>query len=214
MRLLNIINPAVIEKSIKKLSEVKGAKVIYSEGEISEVHILASDQKSPKQLIRDIESIVMVDHNIKIDHQVISIAQLSDEDLYTNDNSRLVINGFSKSFKNKEMEIKIELKAGKEIYKGKADGLASSINRLQLFSRATLDAVQNYLGEVCNLLPGEIKKVSIANREAILVSVIILDDKEENTFLGIAAENDEKELAVIKATLNAINRRLTVLHNS
>ena len=50
MRLLNIINPAVIEKSIKKLAEVKGAKVVYSEGEISEVHILASDQKAPKQL--------------------------------------------------------------------------------------------------------------------------------------------------------------------
>jgi len=105
VRVLNIINPAVIEKSIKKLSEVKGAKVVYSEGEISEVHILASDHKSAKQLIRDIESIVMVDHNIKIDHKVISIAQLSDEDLYTDDNSRLVINGFNKNVKNKKIEI-------------------------------------------------------------------------------------------------------------
>ena len=211
MRLLNIINPAVIEKSIKKLSEVKGAKVVYSEDEISEVHILASDQKSPKQLIRDIESIVMVDHNINIDHKVISIAQLSDDDLYTKANSRLAINGFNKNVKNKELEIMVELQADEELYQGKVQGLASSINRLKLFSKATLNAVQDYLGEVCDLLPGEVRRTSIGNKDAVLVSVIVLDDKEENNFLGIAADNGEKELAVIKATLDAINRRLTVL---
>ena len=211
MSLLNIINPAVIEKSIKKLSEVKGAKVVYSEDEISEVHILASDQKSPKQLIRDIESIVMVDHNINIDHKVISIAQLSDDDLYTKANSRLAINGFNKNVKNKELEIMVELQADEELYQGKVQGLASSINRLKLFSKATLNAVQDYLGEVCDLLPGEVRRTSIGNKDAVLVSVIVLDDKEENNFLGIAADNGEKELAVIKATLDAINRRLTVL---
>lgn len=213
MSLLNNINPTVIEKSINKLSEVKGAKVVYSEGEISEVHILASNQKSPKQLIRDIESIIMVDHNIKVDHKVISIAQLSDEDLYINDNSRLVINGFNKNVKNKKNEITVELKSGKEIYKGKAEGFASSINRLKLFSEATLNAVQKYLGNVCDLLPGEVNKISIGNKKAIIVLVIVLNDMEENNFLGIAAENEEKELAVIKATLDAINRRLTVLNS-
>ena len=211
MRVLNIINPAVIEKSIKKLSEVKGAKVVYSEGEISEVHILASDHKSAKQLIRDIESIVMVDHNFKIDHKVISIAQLSDDDLYTNDNSRLMINGFNKKMKNKEIEITVDLKANEKIYKGRTEGLASSFNRLKLFSKATLNAVQSYLGDICDLLAGEVKKVSIGNKNAVLVTVIILDDVEENNFVGIAVDSGETELSVIKATLNAINRRLTVL---
>ena len=205
------INSLAIEESIKNLPGIKGVKVVSDKEKISEIHILASDKKTPKQLIRDIESTVMVEHDLKLDHKIISIAQLSDEEIFTDDDSRLLINGFSKSVKNNHSEISVELANGDNIFEGKASGITTSENKLKLFSEATLNAIEKFLGDVCHLLPSDLRVVSIGNNEAILVSVIILDDKNENCFLGSALIKGEKELSVIKATLNAVNRRLIVL---
>ncbi len=205
------INSLAIEESIKNLPGIKGVKIVSDKEEISEVHILASDKKTPKQLIRDIESTVMVEHDLKLDHKIISIAQLSNEEIFTDDDSRLLINGFSKSVKNNHSEISVELSNGDKIFEGKASGITTSTNKLKLFSEATLNAIEKFLGNVCHLLPSDLRVVSIGNNEAILVSVIILDNKKENCFLGSALIRGEKELSVIKATLNAVNRRLIVL---
>lgn len=202
-----------IEKSIKVLPGIIGSKVVLDDEEISEVHILASNDKNPKQLIRDIESAVMVDHDLKIDHKVISIAQLSDSDLVTEKKARLEINGFSKSMINNNTEIEVELSNGEDIYKGKTKGIITSGNKLRFFSEATLNAVEKYLGGVCNLTLNDIRLIAIGRSDSVLVSVTVLKGRQEEIFLGSALIRGEEELSAIKATLNAVNRRIIVLHN-
>jgi len=69
-----------IEATLSQVAEIKAARVVASpEGHIQEVHVLALPTKSPKQLVRDIESTIMARFGIPIDHKKISIAQLGHE---------------------------------------------------------------------------------------------------------------------------------------
>ena len=47
-------------------------------GEVSEVHVLAQAGLQPKQLVRNIESALLAQLGLKIDHRKISIAQTAD----------------------------------------------------------------------------------------------------------------------------------------
>ena len=47
-------------------------------GEVSEVHILAQAGLAPKQLVRNIESALLAQLGLKVDHRRISIAQTAD----------------------------------------------------------------------------------------------------------------------------------------
>ena len=200
-----------IEKSIKALPGIIGVKVVIEEDNVREVHILASGTKNPKQITRDIESAVMVDHSLKIDHKIISIAQLSDNDLIDEDKERLKIHGFSKNMSDNKTEIEVELVDGQNLYTGKRKGIITSGNKLRFFSEATLDAVEEHLGDVCNLTLNDIRLISIGRGQAVLVSVTILKGRQEEVFLGSALIKGEEELSAVKATLNAVNRRIIVL---
>ena len=66
-----------IEEALAQVAEIKAARVVSSaDGVIQEIHVLALPSKAPKQLVRDIESTIMADFGIPIDHKKISIAQL------------------------------------------------------------------------------------------------------------------------------------------
>ena len=47
-------------------------------GEVSEVHILAQAGLQPKQLVRNIESALLAQLGLKVDHRKISIAQTAE----------------------------------------------------------------------------------------------------------------------------------------
>ncbi|MFQ5574423.1 MAG: hypothetical protein ACE5E0_02205, partial [Terriglobia bacterium] len=51
--------PEELESALCQINEVKAARVIVEEDKsIDEIHILASPEKSPKQLVRDVESLL------------------------------------------------------------------------------------------------------------------------------------------------------------
>jgi hypothetical protein len=78
--LSELITPAVIaeiEEALSQVAEIRAARIVSSEdGVILEIHILATPQKSPKQIVRDVESTIMARFGIPIDHRTVSIAQL------------------------------------------------------------------------------------------------------------------------------------------
>jgi hypothetical protein len=69
-----------IEEALSQVAEIRAARIVSSdEGVIQEIHVLALPSKSPKQLVRDIESTIMAQFGITIDHKKVSIAQLGRE---------------------------------------------------------------------------------------------------------------------------------------
>jgi len=67
------------ENLLTSLEGVLSARVVTTPlGEVSEVHVLAQAGLSPKQLVRNIESALLAQLGLKIDHRKISVAQTAD----------------------------------------------------------------------------------------------------------------------------------------
>src|SRR5829696_6596726 len=67
------------ENLLTSLEGILSARVVTTPlGEVSEVHILAQAGLQPKQLVRNIESALLAQLGLKIDHRKISIAQTAE----------------------------------------------------------------------------------------------------------------------------------------
>jgi hypothetical protein len=67
------------ENLLTSLEGILSVRVVTTPlGEVSEVHVLAQAGLQPKQLVRNIESALLAQLGLKIDHRKISIAQTAD----------------------------------------------------------------------------------------------------------------------------------------
>src|SRR5918997_7199879 len=67
------------ENLLTSLEGILSARVVTTPlGEVSEVHVLAHSGLAPKQLVRNIESALLAQLGLKIDHRKISVAQTAD----------------------------------------------------------------------------------------------------------------------------------------
>ncbi|MEE8267728.1 MAG: hypothetical protein V3R97_02340, partial [Gemmatimonadales bacterium] len=67
------------ENLLTSLEGVLSARVVTTPlGEVSEVHILAQAGLSPKQVVRNVESALLAQLGLKVDHRKISVAQTAD----------------------------------------------------------------------------------------------------------------------------------------
>ena len=59
-----------IKRAIASLPDVQSCNVEFNpDGSISAIHIVSSTKRSPKQIVRDVESVLLADFEIKIDHR-------------------------------------------------------------------------------------------------------------------------------------------------
>ncbi|HEX6090953.1 MAG TPA: hypothetical protein VFZ13_12410 [Gemmatimonadales bacterium] len=67
------------ENLLTSLEGILSARVVTTPlGEVSEIHILAQSGLQPKQLVRNIESALLAQLGLKVDHRKISIAQTAE----------------------------------------------------------------------------------------------------------------------------------------
>ncbi|HEV3471731.1 MAG TPA: hypothetical protein VG408_00800, partial [Actinomycetota bacterium] len=66
-----------LEENIKRIPGVQAATVMGAEAP-SEIHIVASSARSPKQLVRDIQSLASAGFGFSIDHRIVSIVRLEE----------------------------------------------------------------------------------------------------------------------------------------
>ncbi len=67
-----------LEDNIKRIPGVQAATVMGAD-EPTEIHIVATSTRSPKQLVRDIQSLASAGFGFAIDHRIVSIVRLEDE---------------------------------------------------------------------------------------------------------------------------------------
>jgi hypothetical protein len=67
-----------LEQDLRRVQGVRSARVIGEE-EPSEIHIVASLQRAPKQVVRDVQSLAAARFGMPIDHRIVSVVQLEDD---------------------------------------------------------------------------------------------------------------------------------------
>ena len=174
---------------------------------LTEIHVLSNTSRSPKQIVRDIQSALLASYNIRIDHKIISIAKVMDGD-YNVNNCRLSIDSIQLFTRNGMVEARVLLKMDDRIYEGQSAGGNTVQGRLRVAAEAALQAVHQYLDEEFVFILSDVTKFTLADRKVAAVSVMHFTNMGNEYLSGSAFVQNSDDEAAVKATLDAVNRRL------
>lgn len=196
-----------MESAILRIKSVLGAKIVTDQkGEIVEIHILATDQRNPKQVVRDVESTLLVKFGKKVDHKKIGVVQQSEKEEEHPLEGRLKFVGISTVPGDPNFfEVLLRDPAGLE-HPGQAF-VRDPSQRLQSIGQAAVSAVNHFLGDEKLHLQG-IYLLKTAEMPFVVSSVLMNGKKGGLVLAGTAPVRGSEEEAAVKSVLSAINRLL------
>lgn len=200
---------AVIENNLEKIDSVVSSKIVTNEdNEIDEIHIVSNDTRGAKQIARDIQSVLVATYNIPVDYKKISIAQIADKSLKKAEH-RLKLEGISSDILGTKAAIKVSISNTGNVY----ENTISGINTLRNKERMLIDVTLKTIEEACDckdiFIFEDIRTIPVSNDKVILVIIMGIIDGIEQRLCGSCLVNNSYEVAVVKATLDAINRVIT-----
>ncbi len=162
--------------------------------------------------MRDIESAVLVQKDLQLDHKKISIAQLqSGIALPVEGGIRFLFKSVTYKSESGKAEAIVTINAGDESYAANCSGPNTRHNRLRMIATATIEAVEKSLGVKHILSIGDTQKMLLCGQNAVVVGVCLRSENQEEVLLGTAINKGDDLEATVRASLDAINRKLTVL---
>ncbi len=200
------------ERLIGQIRDVISARVITDvQGNIEEIHGLAGSGRSPKQIVRDVESAFMTQFGLGVDHKKISIAQVQDQGEVPLEQTRVKLGSVSFSVTGARADCHVQLEVSGDGYEGSASGANSAAGRLRLVALATVAAVEQFFKASPMFSVDEVSTVHLGNKLAVNVVLSLLTTAGEESFVGSSLIKEDGREAVARATLDAINRKIAVL---
>lgn len=199
-----------MEYFLNDIKSVLSSKVIVdSNNEISEIHVLSDNSRHSKQIARDIRTALLSKFNVDIDYKIISVAQI-DKNLSFNADYRLLYEGYIIETTSDKIKIKTKLTWDGKEFIGEAEGIKSEKQSLVVAAKSTLDAIGQAVNYDCFIIE-DIQYAKIAGEKALIIAVNQINNGKENISVGASIIENNQIDAVIKATLNAINRKICLL---
>lgn len=190
-----------IERAIGALSGVCGARVVLGVNAIKEVHVLATPRRAPKKIIRDIESLLLVQYGYRVDYRRISLAQIAATDVPMRD--RVALGRVEQIRTPHGTFMAVELVDGQHPYVGTHP---LHENEADAAAKATVAALNALFAPAAPLAVQGVQCATIGMRP--IVTVWATYNATEH-LLGSAFVGHAVATATARAVLDAINRRLT-----
>jgi hypothetical protein len=195
------------QQTLNKIPGVISSRIIADDSTIREVHILSDINRGPKQIVRDVQSVFLAKFNMSVDHRIISVAQIEDKGIGIRE-FRLNIDSVQLHSKQGKVEACVVMSKDEETFTGNATGGNSAQGRLRVVADATLKAVHQFLNTDFIFVLSDVVKINLADRQAIVVSILHFTDFGEEYLSGSAIIKTDDDISIVKATLDAVNRRL------
>jgi hypothetical protein len=215
-----------LEDSLRLIPGVTAASVVTGPDAVpTEVHVLASPGKAAKQVVRDVQSLALARFDIDIDHRIVSVVQMGDDEVRAVEvpDSRAAsesvapapeplvrpaIAAISVRSGHGEIEAAVTLAIGEQLFGGSATGPSGRSHRARLVAAAALDAVSELLGQPCEVESSAI--VATGSREiALSVLTLTVPRIGEQVLTGAAVVRGDEADAIVRSVLAALNRQLT-----
>lgn len=191
---------------------------VNAQGYPVEIHVISDTERAPKQLARDIQSAMMAKFNIKIDHRIISIAQIDAPETQMQPlpepvlpELRPMYTRVSVTSHRDTVAAEITLSNAQTLCVGKAEGDSSVRGRLSAIARATLDALHHLIEREDMFRIVDVRSVAMGEDKAVLVLMTCQGGGRNEMLLGAALDRDDINTAAVKAALDAVNRRMALL---
>lgn len=214
-----------LEEAIRRLPGVRAASVVTGpDARPTEVHVLAGPDKPAKQVVRDVQSLALVQLDIDLDHRMISVVQLDDGDLSprtlgsaaaldaavdsrAGGRSRPAVESISVRTRAGVVDVEVALRGSPHLFVGTATGPSRRAHRPRVVAAAAIAAVEELLGIRCDLESTGV--IHIDGRDVALTVLSLTDHRMSETLLtGSALVGIDEADAVVRSILDALNRRL------
>jgi hypothetical protein len=203
------LDARAMESAINKIRGVYAAQVVIGDDNVEEIHVIASPLRKPKQVVRDIESMLLVNFGVRVDYRRISLVQMQEERLFQAEGRPRLVTVRTVDGPNRRAEVELE-KDG-HLFVGSASAHDSDLEVIRLVSMATIEAMEQVLGERVIYHIDDTQQIMIKEIPAVIVVVTLEFETSKETLLGICMIRTEPEDAAARATLNAVNRRLLIV---
>lgn len=201
-----------IENYLLKVQSVIGSKVIAGDrDQINEIHIVSDLRRSPKQILRDIEAVMISEFDMPIDYKKVSIAQVRSGSIKLDQDPRLKLRLIEYNNNGVNVTVKVALEKQDEIYESELTGINTSNNFNRLVGGVILKAVAIYLKVSDVFVFEDVKFVELANVNVVVVSITSVINGREEVFTGTAKVISDQKEAVARAALDAVNRHVLQL---
>lgn len=212
------------QRLLAALGGIVSAKVVAEEsGRLAEIHILASPEFHPKQIVRNIESALSAGLGVVVDRRIISVAQLRSDAApqfaakpkppqprrkatEPRQPRRVVYVQYdAKASAPLDSRCRVVLMRGDEELTGTASGVNTPQGRAEAAARAVLAALQS-AGSMKSVGLEGTALVHAQGKTYVLVSARVVAGRNTRTLTGIATLGRSPEEAAIFAALQATNR--------
>jgi len=206
------------ERLLGELTGVVSARIVADpEGKIEEVHVLTDSQVSPKQTVRNVESALLAQLGIEVDHRKVSVAQTQGKS--TSAAAKIIgigqLTGVRRYlFEGYELERKmpqqivcrVRLRLDEQEYVGTAEGTDIERGRLNAAAEAVLNALEKAEEKEVSFALDGVKLIEVFDLPVVVSAVYGLSGRTRTYLAGAAPINESPEHAAILATLKATNR--------
>ncbi len=199
---------AELEEAIRRIRGVLGCRVVTGPAGLEEIHVVASSSRSAKQVVRDIESVSATRFGLSIDHRKVSVALVDEPVPRQPPKGRAKLRRVRLEVEPPRVRVTVELEgADGSTYQGSAEGAGPASEAPLAAARATLQAMEAYLGERVQLRLRELVPFHLGNSEGFMAGVTWSGARGEEELLGTALIRLDRVDAAVRATLDALNRR-------
>lgn len=193
-----------IEELISRVPGVKAVKVVGSGGELQEIHVITTSDKSPKQLVRDIETVVLASTGLRLDRKIISIAQV-ESDVKTQKVVPFQLTSVKvENVDERTVRVKVTVEHGEEEFYGEYTGPRTSRNIPKVVGTAVLNALSDVHDFALSF--DDYAEVFLVGKKYIVVHVTKQYNGAEESVIGTAAFDGNLERSIAEAVLDAFRR--------
>jgi hypothetical protein len=203
------IDVAKIEALLSQVRGVMAVRVVLEEqgGQIDELHIVGSPGRSAKQMVRDIESLLYVRGGVRLDHRKISLVQIAESAIQPSQVRVRLLDISSPTGDPATITVALGMEdqrvQGVGHRRPDQDDTPS-----RLAGYATIHALDQLIGARGQFRLEHMERQLFGQLEVYLTHLTLTTDEGIETLLGISVVRDDDPAAVVRAILDAVNRRL------
>lgn len=208
--------------------DVVSARITATEGgAVDAIHVLVTGDTPAKAVVRNIESALMAQLGLKVDHRKISVAATSRRPVTDEmpvveapSASRTLASGRPVYFEDVELRgsrargvtCKVTMRVGGEQFAGEAEEtVQSDRSRVDVSARAALMAL-SLAGPTSGIFSLEgAKVINVFERDFVFAAVMARSGREQVLLTGSAEIRDSAETAAVLAVLDATNRWMATI---
>lgn len=199
------IDPELLQEELTTLEGVRAVRVVGNpRGRIREIHIVADPGRTPKQIVRDVQTLCAAKFGTEIDYRIVSIVQIGAEGI-----ARIgvqpqtpTLESISWSLQSTQAQCRVVLVQDENHGMGEAAGVATKFSRANLAAKATIEAFR----DLTKNEDGELLESSLIDLAGHRVAVVAVSTGSQIATASALADLDDGQ-AIAKAILVALASR-------